>query len=88
MCVWWGGVVLASAWVAGQVVADSSAATFSQRFPQREVTHGNIALDPRMAYIVVPHTLSPKLENTFLLRVFSEAEVGVVECVMVEVVCG
>ncbi len=39
------------------------------------VRSGNIALDPKMAYIVVPHTLTPKLENTFLLRVFSEAEV-------------
>jgi hypothetical protein len=39
------------------------------------VCAGNIAIDPRMAYIVVPYTQQPRIENSFVLRVFSEADV-------------
>jgi hypothetical protein len=35
----------------------------------------DLVLDPKLCYIIVPHTIQPKVENNFLLRLFSESEV-------------
>ena len=40
-------------------------------------------LDSKYAYIVVPHTIQPKIETDFVLRLFSETEVG---CCLIAVV--
>lgn len=35
----------------------------------------DLVLDPKYAYVIVPHTIQSKVENDFLLRIFSKAEV-------------
>ncbi|CAM9181791.1 unnamed protein product [Heterosigma akashiwo] len=54
-----------------QLAADSNAANFSSRFPQREVAKGNVALEPGYSYNVVPHASHKGKEGRFVLRVFS-----------------
>eukprot|EP00753_Platysulcus_tardus_P008548 PLAT16095.1.p1 GENE.PLAT16095.1~~PLAT16095.1.p1 ORF type:complete len:894 (-),score=525.29 PLAT16095.1:252-2933(-) len=60
-----------------EVVADAASASFSSRFPQREVTKGSIKLLPRYNYIVVPHTLNRGVESGFTLRMFAKNELRV-----------
>ena len=54
-----------------ELVADSASATFSSRFPQREVSKGSIRLDPGHSYNIVPHTSVRGREGKFFVRVFS-----------------
>mmetsp|Transcript_16174 Transcript_16174/g.21413 ORF Transcript_16174/g.21413 Transcript_16174/m.21413 type:complete len:978 (+) Transcript_16174:224-3157(+) len=60
-----------------QVVADSAASNFASRFPQREVSKGNIKLEPGFAYNVVPHASQKGKEGRFILRVFSRSTLRV-----------
>ena len=54
-----------------ELVADSASATFSSRFPQREVSKGSIRLDPGHSYNIVPHASLRGREGKFFVRVFS-----------------
>jgi len=54
------------------VVADSAAANFASRFPQREVSKGNIKIEPGFSYNVIPHASQKGKEGRFILRIFSK----------------
>ena len=54
------------------VVSDAEDGTTSLVIaPEREISKGNIRLEPHFAYIVVPYTSSAKIHMEFFLRIFA-----------------
>ena len=53
-----------------ETLADSTRASFSNIFPQREVTKGSIKIDPRHVYFIIPFTEQSDIAQEYVVRIF------------------
>jgi len=53
-----------------ETLADSTKASFSNIFPQREVTKGSIKIDPRHIYFIIPFTEQQDISQEYVVRIF------------------